>query len=129
MRVTSTAISLNVADVAASAEFAIRHFGFRQAMGAGGFASLERADVGFDLVFLRAGMASFKPATHAGPVTGGLLVVLVVDDVEAEHRRMIFERAPIVTPIQTESWGERFFQVRDPNGVVYQLVQWVGRPG
>jgi uncharacterized glyoxalase superfamily protein PhnB len=29
------------------------------------------------------------------------------------------------TSIETESWGERFFQVLDPNGIVIQLVQWV----
>jgi len=29
------------------------------------------------------------------------------------------------TAIETESWGERFFQVTDPNGVVLQLVQWM----
>jgi uncharacterized glyoxalase superfamily protein PhnB len=31
----------------------------------------------------------------------------------------------ITTPIQTEPWGERFFQMSDANGVVYQLVQWI----
>ena len=34
----------------------------------------------------------------------------------------------ITTPLQTEPWGERFFQVTDPNGIVIQLVQWVGSP-
>jgi uncharacterized glyoxalase superfamily protein PhnB len=31
-------------------------------------------------------------------------------------------------PIETEPWGERFFQVPDPNGVVIQLVQWIRDP-
>ena len=34
----------------------------------------------------------------------------------------------ITTPIETEEWGERYFQVTDPNGVVLQLVQWVDVP-
>jgi hypothetical protein len=34
----------------------------------------------------------------------------------------------ITTPIETEPWGERFFQVTDPNGVVIQLVQWMTEP-
>ncbi|WP_333783362.1 VOC family protein [Nostoc sp. 'Peltigera membranacea cyanobiont' 210A] len=29
----------------------------------------------------------------------------------------------ITTEIETEPWGERFFQVTDPNGVVIQLVE------
>ncbi|WP_416212005.1 hypothetical protein [Nostoc sp. DedSLP04] len=28
----------------------------------------------------------------------------------------------ITTEIESEPWGERFFQVTDPNGVVIQLV-------
>ena len=35
---------------------------------------------------------------------------------------------PIITPIETEPWGERFFQVTDPNGVTMQLVQWITAP-
>jgi uncharacterized glyoxalase superfamily protein PhnB len=34
---------------------------------------------------------------------------------------------PITTPIQTEPWGERFFQVTDPSGRD-PLVQWIGKP-
>jgi uncharacterized glyoxalase superfamily protein PhnB len=35
------------------------------------------------------------------------------------------EGVPIVTPIETEEWGERYFQMSDPNGIIIQLVQWV----
>ncbi|WP_267871295.1 glyoxalase/bleomycin resistance/extradiol dioxygenase family protein [Nostoc sp. XA010] len=34
----------------------------------------------------------------------------------------------ITTPMETEPWGKRFFQVTDPNGVVIQLVQWMTDP-
>ena len=27
-------------------------------------------------------------------------------------------------PLTVEEWGERAFQVRDPNGVIIQLVDW-----
>ena len=39
MQITASAVSLNVADVPASAAFLISHFGFRQEMAADGFAS------------------------------------------------------------------------------------------
>jgi uncharacterized glyoxalase superfamily protein PhnB len=29
-------------------------------------------------------------------------------------------------PLTTEEWGERAFQVHDPNGVIVQLVDWNG---
>ena len=28
-------------------------------------------------------------------------------------------------PPETEPWGERYAQYRDPNGLIIQLVQWV----
>ena len=128
MRITASAISLNVDDVPASAAFAMEHFGFREEMADDGFVSLSREDVGFNLVFLRTGLATFKPDAMRGRRADGLLVVLVVDDIDGEYRRLLEVALPITTPIQTEPWGERFFQVTDPNGVVYQLVQWVAAP-
>jgi hypothetical protein len=29
----------------------------------------------------------------------------------------------------TEEWGQRAFQVRDPNGVIIELVDWNGAVG
>ena len=55
----------------------------------------------------------------------GVLIVFVVADIDAEYARLRSEGAPVVTPIQTEEWGERFFQLADPNGVIIQLVEWV----
>jgi predicted enzyme related to lactoylglutathione lyase len=129
MRITASAISLNVDDVPASAAFAKRHFGFGEEMADDGFVSLARKDLGFNLVFLRTGLATFKPERMRGRRADGLLVVFVVDDVDGEYRRLQEEGVTVTTPIQTEPWGERFFQVTDPSGVVYQLVQWVAEPG
>jgi len=115
--------------VTASAAFAREHFGFGEEMADEGFESLSRHDVGFNLIFLRTGLATFKPERMRGRRADGLLVVFVVDDVDGEYRRLQEEDVAVTTPIQTEPWGERFFQVTDPSGVVYQLVQWVAEPG
>ena len=129
MRITASAISLNVDDVTASAAFAKDHFGFGEDMAADGFVSLSRPDAGFNLIYLRTGLATFKPERLRGRRADGLLVVFVVDDVDAEYARLRAEGVPITTPIETEPWGERFFQVTDPNGVTIQLVRWVAAPG
>lgn len=128
MHITASAISLNVADPAASGAFLTDHFGFDVEMADDGFVSLSRDDAGFNVIFLRAGLATFKPAALAGRHADGLLVVFVVDDVDAEYARIQTEDVPVTTPIETEPWGERYFQVTDPNGVVIQLVQWVTAP-
>jgi uncharacterized glyoxalase superfamily protein PhnB len=127
MEITASAISLNVADPDASAAFVTDHFGFATEMQADGFHSLSRPDAGFNLIFLRAGLSTFQPEAQKGPARG-LLVVFVVRDIDADHQRLVDSGVDITTPLQTEPWGERFFQVTDPNGVVIQLVQWVASP-
>ncbi|WP_330233344.1 VOC family protein [Nocardia sp. NBC_00508] len=125
MNITASAISLNVPDPGASAKFLIDHLGFEEKMSADGFVSLERPDAGMNVIYLRTGLATFKPASAAGSAGEGLLVVFVVDDIDAEYARLQAEGVPIVTPIDTEEWGERYFQMSDPNGILIQLVQWV----
>jgi catechol 2,3-dioxygenase-like lactoylglutathione lyase family enzyme len=125
MKITASALSLNVADERASAQFARDHLGFVEDMADDGFVSLSRPDAGFNLIFLRTGLKTFKPDHLRGRVADGLLVVFVVEDVDDEYARMQASGVPITTPIETEPWGERYFQVSDPNGVVIQLVQWV----
>lgn len=128
MPITASAISLNVADPVASGAFAKQHLGFSEDMAAEGFVSLSRPDAGFNLIFLRTGLESFKPDHMRGRSADGLLIVFVVDDVDAEYARLQKEEVAITTPLQTEPWGERFFQVSDPNGVIVQFVQWMKSP-
>jgi catechol 2,3-dioxygenase-like lactoylglutathione lyase family enzyme len=128
LNITASAISLNVPDERASAGFVKDHFGFAENMAADGFVSLSRADAGFHLIFLRTGLKSFQPEYLRDRSADGLLVAFEVDDIDAEYARLQDEGVEITTPVQTEPWGERFFQVADPNGVIIQLVQWVSQP-
>jgi len=125
VKITASAISLNVDDVAGSAAFAKEHFGFKEEMAAEGFVSLSREDAGFNLVYLQTELKTFKPEHMRGRRADGLLVVFVVDDIDGEYARLQAEGVAVTTPIQTEPWGERFFQVMDPSGIVIQLVQWM----
>ncbi len=127
MKITASALSLNVADERASAQFARDYLGFVEEMADDGFVSLSRPDAGFNLIFLRTGLKTFKPDHLRGHAADGLLVVFVVDDVDAEFARLQAAGVPITTPIETEPWGERYFQMSDPNGVVIQLVKWMTR--
>lgn len=128
MQVTATALSLNVSDVEASASFATTHFGFTEAMSADGFVSLEHPTAGVNIIFLRTGLESFKPVEVAGSAGQGLLIALVVDDLDAEFTRIAGAGARVLTPPQTEPWGERFCQFADPNQITWQLVQWLPQP-
>ena len=112
MQITASAVSLNVADVSASAAFLASHFGFRQDMAADGFASLAREDAGMNVVFLRRGLP-LLPEDQRDTHAAGLILAFVVEDLEGELARL-----------REEPWGERAFQVTDPNGVIVQLLDW-----
>lgn len=43
----------------------------------------------------------------------------------AELKRLRAEGVEIAVPLREEPWGERLFQVTDPNGVIVQFVEWV----
>ncbi|MEO7195560.1 MAG: VOC family protein [Pseudonocardiaceae bacterium] len=123
MRITSSAVSLNVDDVAASSSFLVEHFGFREELAADGFASLRRQDAGMNVVFLRRGLRTL-PADQRDDHAGGVILAFVVEDLEGELARLRGRGVAITMPLTEEEWGERAFQVRDPNGVIVQLVDW-----
>ncbi|MED7955440.1 MULTISPECIES: VOC family protein [unclassified Streptomyces] len=123
MQITSSAVSLTVEDVDASASFLRKHFGFTEQMASDGFVSLGREDAGLNVVFLRRGI-EVLPEGFRDQVAAGLILAFVVTDVAAEEARLRAEGAEITMALREEPWGEKLFQVTDPNGVVIQLVEW-----
>jgi uncharacterized glyoxalase superfamily protein PhnB len=128
VQITASAVSLNVEDVPASSAFLTEHFGFRQAMAADGFASLAREDTAMYVVFLRRGLETL-PDDQRDKHATGLILAFTVDDLEGELARLRAEGVAITMPLTVEEWGERAFQVTDPNGVIVQLMDWAARPG
>ncbi|MEU8589444.1 VOC family protein [Streptomyces sp. NPDC048664] len=122
MNITSTALSLTVEDLSASAAFLVEHFGFHEAMAADGFASLVREDSA-GVIFLRRGI-EVLPEGFRDQRAAGVIIAFTVTDLDAEYERLRNEGAPITMALREEPWGERLFQVTDPNGVILQLVSW-----
>lgn len=123
LNVTTATLSLTVADVDASCEFFCTHLGYQVAMAADGFASLTRGDAAADIVLLRRG-TEVLPVDQRDREAGGLILALTVTGLDAEERRLRAAGAPITMPLREEPWGERLFQLTDPNGIVVQLVEW-----
>lgn len=119
-------MSLTVADVAASREFFHTHLGYQVAMAADGFAALTRGDAAADIVLLQRGTEVLPPEQRDQQATG-LIFALTVTGIEAEERRLREAGAPITMPLREEPWGERLFQLTDPNGVVVQFVEWAAQ--
>ncbi|MGH3149428.1 MAG: VOC family protein [Streptosporangiaceae bacterium] len=123
MKINASAVSLNVDDVAASVQFLTDHFGFREEMAADGFASLTRDDAGMHVAFLRRGL-EMLPEDQRHDHANGLILAFEVDDLEGELARLQAEGVAVTMPLRSEEWGERAFQVRDPNGVIVELLDW-----
>ena len=120
------AISLTVADVNASAEFVKTHFGFTEKMAADGFVSLVRADTTLNLIFLQKGIEVLPPALR-DRTADGVIIAFVVEDIAAEEARLQKAGVTITLPLKEEPWGEKLFQITDPNGIVYEVVEWVNQ--
>ena len=52
-------------------------------------------------------------------------VTVEVADVDAVHAKAVRRGAEVVYPLTDESWGVRRFFVRDPNGVVINVMRHI----
>ncbi|MGW2178464.1 VOC family protein [Streptomyces sp. NPDC001732] len=125
MQITATTVSLTVDDVPASQDFFTTHLAYQVQAAADGFASLTRQDAAADIVLLRRGI-EVLPADQRDRHASGLILAFTLAGIEAEEKRLRAEGVEITMPLREEPWGERLFQVKDPNGVVVQFVEWAG---
>lgn len=124
MKINSTALSLTVKDVKESSDFLQHHFGFKEKWNTGNFAYTTHEDSNQPIIFLQTG-ENVLPASIRDQKASGVIIAFVVDDLEAEEKRLRDAGVAITEPITEDPWGERLFQITDPNGITIQLVQWV----
>ena len=62
------------------------------------------------------------PASHRATGVAGLLLNFEVDDVDAEHARLMAAGLPEVQPLKSEDFGQRHFITQDPNGVLIDVI-------
>ncbi|MFC3996923.1 VOC family protein [Nocardiopsis sediminis] len=119
MRIARLSTALYVDDVAAGRDFLVGHFGFRPALDSEWVVKLVHDGTPCELILL-------PRAAHPDQARAeGVIIALEVADAAAEEARLRAAGVDITLPLLDEDWGERLFQVRDPNGVTVQLVQWL----
>ncbi|WP_308186190.1 VOC family protein [Streptomyces sp. MNU76] len=92
-------------------------------MAADGFSSLGRSAAA-DIVLPRRG-TEVRPADQRDQRADGLILALTLDSgIDLEEDRLRAAGVDITLPLREEPWGERLFQITDPNGVVVQFVEW-----
>ena len=112
------------ASPAASRDFYVRLFGFRVAFEIAWYVQLQSpTDPNLQLAFVQQGHASV-PDGFGGP-PHGVLVTIETDDVDALHARALELGCEIVYALRDEVWGQRHFMVKDPNGLLVDVVQLI----
>ncbi|MEV7022487.1 VOC family protein [Kitasatospora sp. NPDC093558] len=123
MQITDSVVSLTVPDVSASAAFLRQHFAYTELMSADGFVSLGHPGGGVNVVFLRRGI-DVLPESYRDDTAAGVILAFTVTDAAAEQERLRGEGVKITMELRQEPWGEKLFQVADPNGVMIEIVEW-----
>ncbi|MCL6735709.1 VOC family protein [Streptomyces neyagawaensis] len=123
MQFTSSTVSLTVDDITRSQEFFTAHLGYAVRHAADGFVSLSHDDA-VDVVLLARGIEVLPPEQRDQRVSGLILAFTVASGLADEEKRLREAGVRITMPLREEPWGERLFQVTDPNGVIIQFVEW-----
>lgn len=119
MELTSVYPVLMTNDVAGTADFYRRHFGFESTFTADWYVSLRHGD--WELAILQTGHPTI-PAGHADRPAGGVLLNLEVTEVDAVHDRLVAEGLSPVLPLRTEDFGQRHAIFAGPDGVLIDLI-------
>ncbi|RAJ38642.1 glyoxalase/bleomycin resistance protein/dioxygenase superfamily protein [Kitasatospora sp. SolWspMP-SS2h] len=91
--------------------------------GGDGFVSLGHPDAGMNVVLPRRGL-EVLPAGLRDQRADGLIPAFTVDDAAGTEARLRGAGVETTLPLLDEPWGERLFQVTDPNGVTVQFTEW-----
>ena len=122
MKTTSYYPVLMTADVAGTAAFFERHFGFRPAFAADWYVHLQSPDdPSVNLAVLDAGHETV-PEPARGRTASGLLLNFEVEDVDAEYDRLRAAGLPMLLPLRDEAFGQRHFITAGPNGVLIDVI-------
>ena len=108
-------------DVAASAGFFTRHFGFRAQYEDASYVHLQMEDdPAVNLAILKGDHATI-PEQGRGRASG-LLLNFEVEDVDAVHDRLTAEGLTPILSLRSEAFGQRHFILQGPEGVLIDIV-------
>lgn len=121
MKATSYYPVIMTNDVAGTAAFYVAHFGFEPLFTSDWYVHLaSREDCSINLAVLD-GSHETIPEAGRGRVAG-LLLNFEVEDVDAEHDRLVAAGLPVMRSLRDEDFGQRHFITADPNGVLIDVI-------
>jgi uncharacterized glyoxalase superfamily protein PhnB len=112
MKAKTASPAFTTEKVAEARDFYVRHFGAEVTFDCGWYVNLRFGDDGATIQFMSPQAADQK--TSCGD---GLGYNFEVEDVDAEHERLVAEGLDVVMPLEDHPWGDRGFSVVDPHGI------------
>jgi len=120
MSLTSFYPVLFSANVGTAADFFRKHFGFETTFESDWYASLRRGQ--WELAFVQAGHATV-PDSHRDFAPSPVILNFEVDDVDAEHRRLVGEQGLTeVLSLRSEAFGQRHFIIAGPENILIDVI-------
>jgi catechol 2,3-dioxygenase-like lactoylglutathione lyase family enzyme len=116
---------ITVTKLVESRDFFVKHFGMSLVFEASWVVMLTRTEGGSIALGL---MTADHPSKPPGPETfdgKGMIMTFQVEDAAAEHKRLQAAGAPITYGLAEEPWGQRRFMVRDPSGILVDVVEQI----
>ncbi|MFI6048214.1 VOC family protein [Nocardia sp. NPDC051321] len=123
MRINACTLCLSVADIAATQRFLVDHFGYTEAIAADGFVSLTHPQAPLSIAVHEIGLVVLPEEQRHVP-SQGIAIAFTVDDAAREEARLRDAGVPITLPLMEQPWGEKLFQVTDPNGIIVEVLEW-----
>ena len=107
-----------------SKEFYVSLLGFKPVFAIDWYVQLQSpTDKNLQLAFVQQNHASVPAGFQQSP--RGVIVTVEMDDVDAVYKRARSLGHKMVLELRDEDWGQRHFMVRDPNGLLLDLVQMI----
>lgn len=123
MKVTAYYPVIMTADVAGTAAFYTRHFGFRSLFDSDWYVHLQMIDNPRVNLGIVDRSHPTVPEVARGKTAGGLLLTIEVEDPDAAHETLSAAGLPILSPLRDEAFGQRHFITADPNGVMIDIIK------
>ena len=124
MKVNSYYPVLTVDDVATTAAFYENHFGFEKGFDSDWYIHLVLPEhPAVNLAILDRTHDSV-PEGYRRPAQG-ILLNLEVEDVDTLYEAMTQAEVEILRPLKDEPWGQRHFIMRDPAGVMIDVIKLI----
>ena len=110
---------LIVEDVERPAAYYERFFGFERCFDGPMYKGVKHLESGLEFGFMTPGEGDCMPATDGK----GLMFGFLVEDVDAEHKRLTEAGAEPREEPSDKPWGDRSFTLVDPCGVTLYVYQ------